>query len=322
MKLLLLLNKLKVIVFSIILVAASFPASAQTQLVSGTITDENNQALPGVNVIEKGTSNGTTSDNAGRFSLNVRDEKSVLVFSFIGYATQEVIVNDQTQFSINLLRDVTALEEVVVVGYGTQEKADLTGSVASVSSREILTIPVERVDQALQGRAAGVLVRQNTFAPGAGSVSIIIRGLNSINGTNAPLFVIDGVIGGNINSLDPLDIQSIDVLKDASAASIYGSRAANGVVIVTTKKGIAGKATVTFDAYYGISQATRLYDVMNPRQYMEYVNDARAQNAGAVAYPDIDGVISQVGEGTDWQDEMFGQGSQQKYFLSVAGGTE
>ncbi|MEX1240362.1 MAG: TonB-dependent receptor [Cyclobacteriaceae bacterium] len=297
--------------------------------VSGIVRDENEQPLPGVNVLEKGTNNGTTTDGTGRFSFNVQDASSVLVFSFIGYATQEVSVGGQTDFSIALTPDIRALDEVVVVGYGTQERADLTGSVASVSSREILAVPVERIDQALQGRASGVLVRQNTFAPGAGSVSIIIRGLNSINGNNAPLFVIDGVIGANINALDPLDIQSADVLKDASAASIYGSRAANGVVIVTTKQGVAGKPKITFDAYYGVSQPTRTFDVMNAREYMEYVNDVGVQNSPAppappspVAYPDIPGVLSQVGEGTDWQNEMFSQGSQQKYFLSISGGSE
>jgi TonB-dependent starch-binding outer membrane protein SusC len=292
-------------------------------LVSGSVVDENAQPLPGVNVLEKGTTNGTTTDALGKFSFNVEGASSVLVFSFIGYTTQEVSVGGQTDFSISLVPDVRALDEVVVVGYGTQERADLTGSVASVSARDILAVPVERMDQALQGRAAGVMVRQNTFAPGAGSVSIIIRGLNSINGNNAPLFVIDGVIGGNINALDPLDIQSIDVLKDASAASIYGSRAANGVVIVTTKKGVPGKPRVTFDAYYGVSNPIKFHDVLNAQEYMEYVNDVRAQAVGGTpAYSDIPGVVAQVGEGTDWQRELFGQGTQQKYFLSVAGGTE
>ena len=210
----------------------------------------------------------------------------------------------------------------MVVGYGTQRKVDLTGSIASVTPEEISVVPVTRVDQALQGRAAGVLLRQNSFDPGPGNIKITIRGLNSINGDNNPLFVIDGVIGGDINTLDPLDIESIDVLKDASAASIYGSRAANGVVLVTTKKGVAGKTRVTFDAYYGISQANRLYDVMNPQQYMEYVNDVRIQDGQPLSYPDIPGVVNQVGNGTDWQNELFGTGSQQKYFLSVSGGNE
>ena len=301
---------------------SAYPQTITDRLVSGTILDEDAQPLPGVNVLEKGTTNGTTTDAAGKFAFNVRSEASILVFSFIGYTSQEVAVGTQTQFSISLVQDVTALSEVVVVGYGTQERADLTGSVASVGSKEISEIPVERLDQALQGRAAGVLVRQNTFQPGAGSVSIIIRGLNSINGTNAPLFVIDGVIGANINSLDPLDIQSIDVLKDASAASIYGSRAANGVVIVTTKTGVVGKPKVSFDSYYGVSQPIKAYDVMNSQEYMEYVNDARAQNAGSPAYLDIPGILDQVGQETDWQNELFSQGSQQKYFLSVTGGSE
>jgi TonB-dependent starch-binding outer membrane protein SusC len=291
-------------------------------LVSGAVNDENGQPLPGVNVLEKGTTNGTTTDAAGKFSFNVQSESSVLVFSFIGYATQEITVGGQTDFSISMVTDMKALDEVVVIGYGTQERADLTGAVSSVSSKDILTVPVERMDQALQGRAAGVMVRQNTFAPGAGSVSIIIRGLNSINGNNSPLFVIDGVIGANINALDPLDIQSIDILKDASAASIYGSRGANGVIIVTTKKGVPGKPRVTFDAYTGVSNPIRSHDVMNPQEYMEYVNDVRAQSAGTPAYTNIGAVVSQVGEGTDWQKELFGQGTQQKYFLSVAGGTE
>jgi TonB-linked SusC/RagA family outer membrane protein len=236
--------------------------------------------------------------------------------------TQELIVGNQTSINVTMEPDVFGLEEVVVVGYGTQKKVDLTGSISTVKSEDIRTVPVIRLDQALQGRAAGVLLRQNSFDPGAGSISIIIRGLNSINGSNAPLFVIDGVINGNINALDPLDIQSIDVLKDASAASIYGSRAANGVVLVTTKRGVVGKAKVTFDAYYGISQNNRPYDVMNPQQYMEYVNDVRVQDGIALSYPDIPAVISEVGNGTDWQDELFGTGTQQKYYLSVAGGTE
>lgn len=299
------------------------PVSAPYAIeVSGTVRDESNQSLPGVNVIEKGTNNGTTTDASGRFSLSVTDQNSVLVFSFIGFVTQEIPVGNRTQFDVTMAQDVRSLDEVVVVGYGTQERADLTGAVASVSAKDILAVPVERMDQALQGRAAGVMVRQNTFAPGAGSVSVVIRGINSINGNNAPLYVIDGVIGANINALDPLDIQSIDILKDASAASIYGSRAANGVIIVTTKKGTPGKARVTFDAYYGVSNPMRLHDVMNAREYMEYVNDARAQANLDPAYSDIQSIVNQVGEGTDWQRELFGQGTQQKYFLSVSGGTD
>ncbi len=300
----------------------AFQQVQQDRTVSGTVTsDEDNESIPGVNVLEQGTSNGTITDAEGNYQISVR-EGATLIFSSVGFLTEEVLVNGRSTIDITMAPNISELQEVVVVGYGTQEKADLTGSVASVTPEEISIIPVERLDQALQGRAAGVMVRQNSFAPGPGSLSIIIRGLNSINGNNAPLFVIDGVIGGNINTLDPLDIESIDILKDASAASIYGSRAANGVVIVTTKEGTEGKPTVSFDAYYGVSQPTRTYDVMGPREYMEYVNDVRSQSGAPPAYSDIQGVLNQVGEGTDWQEELFDQGSQQKYYLSVAGGTK
>ncbi len=296
---------------------------SQQRQVSGTVTDESTgEPLIGVTVVLKGTTGGTITDLSGAYSISVPGDEATLQFSFIGYRTQEIVVGQSTLVNVSLPIEISALDEVVVVGYGTQKKIDLTGAISTVKSEEISTVPVVRLDQALQGRAAGVLTRQNTFNPGPGSISVIIRGLNSINGNNSPLYVIDGVIGGNINALDPLDIESIDVLKDASAASIYGSRAANGVVLVTTKRGVAGKTRVTFDAYYGISQNNRPYDVMNPQQYMEYVNDVRIQDGIALSYTDIPGVVSQVGEGTNWQDELFGTGSQQKYFLSMSGGNE
>jgi TonB-linked SusC/RagA family outer membrane protein len=294
----------------------------QGRTVAGLVIGEDGEPLIGVSISIKGTTVGTITDLDGNYSLSDVPDDATLVFSFIGMVTQEIFVGNQTSINVTMEPDVLGLEEVVVVGYGTQRKIDLTGSISTVKSEDIAVVPVTRLDQALQGRAAGVLMRQNSFDPGPGSISLIIRGLNSINGTNSPLFVVDGVIGGDINSLDPLDIESIDVLKDASAASIYGSRAANGVVLVTTKKGFVGQAKVTFDAYYGISQNTRPYDVMNPQQYMEYVNDVRTQDGIELSYPDIPGVLRQVGDGTDWQDELFGTGSQQKYFLSVSGGTE
>jgi TonB-linked SusC/RagA family outer membrane protein len=296
-------------------------AEPQQKQVSGTITDESGSPMPGVNIQVEGTSFGTVTDMYGNYRLTVPSDNSVLLFSFVGYNTQRITVAGQTTIDISLTPSLVNLEEVVVVGYGTQRKIDLTGSIASVSADDIATVPVVRLDQALQGRAAGVLMRQNTFNPGPGSISVIIRGLNSINGSNAPLFVIDGVIGGNVNAIDPNDIQSIDILKDASAASIYGSRAANGVVIVTTKRGVAGKAKVSFDAYYGVSKASNTYDVMNPKEYMEYVNDVQNQNGNQPSY-DIQSVLTQVGDGTDWQKELFGQGTNQKYYLSISGGSE
>jgi TonB-linked SusC/RagA family outer membrane protein len=311
----------------IVLSTAEYLSSAKTALqqgrtVSGLVSGQDGEPLIGVSISVKGTTVGTVTDLEGNYSLSDVPDDATLIFSYIGMVTQEIAVGNQTSINITLEEDVLGLDEVVVVGYGTQRKIDLTGSIASVSEEEISIVPVVRLDQALQGRAAGVLMRQNSFDPGPGSISLIIRGLNSINGTNAPLFVVDGMIGGDINSLDPLDIESIDVLKDASAASIYGSRAANGVVLVTTKRGFVGKAKVSFDAYYGISQNTNPYEVMNPQQYMEYVNDVRTQDGIPLSYPDIPGVINQVGSGTDWQDELFGTGSQQKYYLNVSGGSE
>ena len=311
------------IMVTVFLLMTNVSYSQQQRQVTGTVSDaDSGEPLIGVTVVLKGTTEGAITDLSGKYSISVPGDDAILQFSYIGFLTQEVAVNQSTVLDVALIVAISALDEVVVVGYGTQKRIDLTGSIASVTPEEISLVPVIRVDQALQGRAAGVLLRQNSFDPGPGNIKIIIRGLNSINGNNDPLFVIDGVIGGDINSIDPLEVESIDVLKDASAASIYGSRAANGVVLVTTKRGVIGKTRVTFDAYYGISQANGLYDVMNPQQYMEYVNDVRVQDGQPLSYPDIPGVLNQVGNGTDWQDELFGTGSQQKYFLSVSGGNE
>ena len=294
----------------------------QQRSVTGTVTDESGQVLPGVSVVVKGTTQGTVTNDNGNYSLANIPENATLVFSFVGMLSQEIVVGNQSTINVTMEVSAIGIEEVVAIGYGTMKKKDLTGSVSSVSSDEIGVVPVERLDQAIQGRSAGVLLRQNTFDPGPGSISIIIRGLNSINGNNAPLFVIDGVIGGNINTIDPLDIESIDILKDAAAASIYGSRAANGVIMVTTKKGAAGAAKINFEAYYGVSQVSNTYDVMDARQYMEFVNDARNMAGNSPAYTDIQGVINQVGNGTDWQSELFGTGTNQKYYLSISGGTD
>ena len=303
------------------LLAIASGTEPQQKQISGTVTDKNGP-IPGVNVVVTGTTVGTITDFEGKYSITVPQGAQSLTFTFVGMEPQEVTIGTQTQINVTMAESAIGLDEVVVIGYGTQKKIDLTGSVSSVSAEKILSVPVVRLDQAIQGRAAGVMMRQNSFDPGPASMTMQIRGLNSINGNNSPLFVIDGVIGANINTIDPLDIQSIDILKDASAASIYGSQAANGVVIVTTKRGVAGKAKVSFNAYYGVSQAARTYDVMNPSEYMEYVNDVRTSQGAPLAYPDIPSVLNQVGNGTDWQKELFGMGTNQKYFLSASGGTE
>src|SRR5258706_5917023 len=239
--------------------------------VSGKVVDEAGQPVPGVNVIEKGTTNGTVTDVSGSFSLNVQDEKSVLVFTFIGYSTQEVLVGGQTELSINLRQDTKALEEVVVVGYGTQRRKDLTGSVSSIGEAQIAKIPVTTLDQALQGRAAGVNVTNNDGAPGGG-VQVQIRGIGSL-GNNDPLFVVDGYpITGGINSINPNDIASIDILKDASATAIYGNRASNGVVIITTKRGKNNKVQVSLDVLTSVQAEPKKYKLLNAQQWATLAN--------------------------------------------------
>jgi TonB-dependent SusC/RagA subfamily outer membrane receptor len=202
--------------------------------VSGTVTDAAGVPLPGVNVVEKGTTNGTTTDVSGRFSLNVQGETSVLVFSFIGYATQEVAVGNRTDFSINLLEDVQALQEVVVVGYGTQEKVNLTGAVGVTTGEALKNRPIANVGEGLQGVVPNLNVNIRNGDPSE-PIDFNIRGYESING-GAPLVLVDGV-PMDLNTLNPSDIESVSVLKDASAAAVYGARAAFGVILVTTKKG-------------------------------------------------------------------------------------
>jgi TonB-dependent starch-binding outer membrane protein SusC len=247
--------------------------------VKGKVVDDQGQGLPGVNVLVKGTTIGTTTDVDGNYSLVAPDENGVLVFSFIGYMTQEVPVNNQTTINVTLQADVISLSEVVVTGYGTQSKRDITGSVATIDNKQLLATPSTNLGQALQGKVAGVTVG-NENSPGGG-VMVRIRGFGTIN-DNSPLYVIDGVpTKGNLNTLNLNDIESMQILKDASAASIYGSRAGNGVVIVTTKKGKQGKPVFTYDMYYGMQQPGKLLDMLNTQEYAQLVWESRI-NAGAV----------------------------------------
>ena len=247
--------------------------------VRGKVTDESNQALPGVSIVVKGTNNGTTSDANGDFSLTVADQNSVLVFSFIGYATQEISIDNRTSINVTLKEDLISLSEVVVTGYGSQSKRDITGAVSTIDSKQLLSTPSTNLGQALQGKVAGVMVG-NENSPGGG-VMVRIRGFGTIN-DNSPLYVIDGVpTKGNLNTLNQNDFESIQILKDASAASIYGSRAGNGVVIVTTKKGKPGKPVFTYDSYYGTQRPGKLLSMLNTNEYAQLVWESRI-NAGAV----------------------------------------
>lgn len=299
--------------------------------VKGKVTDaQTHEPLPGVNIIIKGTQKGVISNSEGNFSIAVPGKNSVLVFSSVGYQIMEVPVENKTQINVSLKTDNTSLNEVVVVGYGTQKKTDLTGAVSTVSVDEMKKVAVTSLDQALQGRAAGVQITQNSAAPGA-TTTIRIRGGNSIQGDNEPLYVIDGIPFKNdgadnstsfnvLSTLNPSDIESISVLKDASSTAIYGSRGANGVIIVTTKRGKAGKSTINFETYYGTQSVRKKYGVLNASQYAAFVNDANTNDGRPAVYtPDQ---VAAFGQGTDWQDQIFRSAPIANYQLTMTGGDE
>ncbi len=261
------------------LVGTAF-VQAQSQTVTGTTSDSNGP-LPGVNVVVKGTTNGTTSDFDGNFTINNVPDGATLVFSYLGYKTQEAPVSGGT-VSITMEEDAEYLDEVVVVGYGSQKKSDLTGAVGVVDNKEIEKYTFSDASQALQGRVAGVNVQSAGGAPGAGA-NITVRGLGSLTDAS-PLFVIDGVITGGMSSINSSDIESISVLKDASATAIYGSRAANGVIIITSKKGVRGKVSIDFDTSIGFQKLIKSLDWANARQYADIVNQAN-DNDGVTRAP-------------------------------------
>ena len=306
-------------------VVSSLPSAALS--VRGRVTSGNNEPLPGVSVQLKGTAIGAVTKNDGRYQLAVPDGKGTLVFSYMGYLTQEINVDNRTHIDIALQQDLKMMGEVVVVGYGTQQKKDLTGAVASISGKDLVRSTGTSVDQALQGKVAGVYVTTNSGEPGGG-LSVRVRGMGGFGGSE-PLYVVDGVIityGDNSTSNNPLatlnmaDIESINVLKDASASAIYGARAGNGVVIITTKRGKAGKPKLSFDAYYGFQKVVRELDLMNASEYAAFSNESRTA-AEQPVHPKFANPSS-LGEGTNWQDAIFETAATQNYQLSVSGGSE
>ena len=308
--------------------------------VAGRVTQKNGEGLPGVTVIVKGGTTGTTTDVDGNFTIRTT-VGSTLTFSSVGYTAKDVVVSGPTtSLSVVLLDSPQGLNEVVVVGYGTQRREDVTGSIASVTEKEIKTTPVTGIDQAMQGRAAGVQVSQNNGAPGGG-VSIRVRGVGTVTGSAEPLYVVDGIPfysdgdgsnGNLLNTINPADIASIDILKDASATAIYGSRGANGVVIITTKRGKAGRTNVTLDTYGGVQTIGHKVDLLNAAQFAQLnnellVNGGQQPNNAAVigaanaTSPDYSDPAA-LGEGTDWQKEIFRPAGIQSYNLNVSGGNE
>ncbi|OAV45799.1 SusC/RagA family protein [Lewinella sp. 4G2] len=287
-----------------------FSASLAAQgLVSGTVTDEASEPLIGVTILVKGSSSGTVTDYDGNFSINAAPNATLLV-SYLGYESKSIPVNGQTNLSIRLGTDAEVLDEVVVVGYGSVKKSDVTGSVSSVKAEEIQAFPLLNAAQALQGRAAGVVVQtQNGGEPGA-NISIRVRGNSSLNASSDPLVVVDGFVGAAFPQQN--DIESVEILKDASATAIYGSRGSGGVILVTTKKGKSGRPTLEVNSTYSNQQTTNRLDLLDANGFARYQNMIRA-NAGDAPY-------AQGLENTDWQDEIYRTGYTQNQQLAISGG--
>lgn len=312
--------------------------------IRGTVIDSFGEPVIGANIIEKGTTNGTITDIDGNFTLTV-ESNAILTISYIGYKQQELAIGDQTEINIKLAEDTETLEEVVVIGYGVVRKKDLTGSVSQLSSSSLKDLKVSHPTQAMAGKMAGVQVQQVAGAPGQ-AATIRVRGSGSISASSSPLYVVDGYPLGeqNLNSINPSDIESIEVLKDASAAAIYGSRAANGVVLVTTKSGKQGKVSISLDMYYGLQDITKKMDLLNAQEFAMISKEAFNNNyidrvPGASAsdplsmrpsgnryrYPavfDDQEAMARIGAGTDWQKEILRTAPVQNYQLSVSGGDE
>ncbi|HEY4286910.1 MAG TPA: TonB-dependent receptor [Puia sp.] len=295
-----------------LVVVVSSSLQKQDIRITGTVTGAAGEPLVGVSVQVKGGGAGTATGNKGDYSLTV-GENATLVFSYIGYQDKEVAVGGRNVVNVQLTPSERALDQVVVVGYGTQKRKDVTGAVSTVTAADIANRPIVDAGEALQGKAAGVQVVSNSGKPGAG-LTIRVRGSSSISAGNDPLYVVDGIPTTDISSVNPNDIESYSILKDAASASIYGTRAANGVVVITTKKGTTGKSHIDFSTYYGITSPTKVLSVLNAKQYQAYANEQKGSTVitdSMVAANDI-----------NWPKEIFRKGNQQNYQLSISGGNE
>lgn len=323
-------QKLLLVLCFCALISTAF--SQATSKITGRVTDATGSPLAGATVTSTVSKNSTTTNNDGYFTISANSSDKLSV-SYVGYANREIAINGRSNLSVELTISISATEEVVVVGYGTVKKSNLTGAVSTVKADELKKTPIASLDQGLQGRAAGVQVTQNSGAPG-GAVSIRVRGGNSISSTNEPLYVIDGfpVSGSSISAsggvgygsaagnqpnalagINPNDIESIEILKDASATAIYGSRGANGVVLITTKQGKKGSSRVDVETYYGLQQTTKKLKLLSPVEFAKYEN-----TLAPGLYPNPEN----VGSGTDWQDELFHTAPIQNYQASISGGND
>ena len=295
----------------------------QQKSVSGKITDTSGLPLPGVSVVVKGTSSGTITDGNGKFVISNIPENATLQFSFVGMKMQEIAVKDKTTINVSMQEDAIGIDEVVAIGYGTARKRDVTGAVGSVRSESIVRSNPVQPAKALQGQVAGVNVNKVNSRPGS-DYTIDIRGVHSISFSSEPLVVIDGVMGGKLNSLNPSDIETMDVLKDASSAAIYGARGANGVIIITTKKGLQGKTKVTYEGYYGVKVPTNLPDLMTAQEFYHAYNDVvKAENPNAqVIWTTAQQENVDAGRTVNWVDEVTDPSAQTSHVIALSGGNE
>jgi TonB-linked SusC/RagA family outer membrane protein len=333
-----LLMNWKMLALFLCMSAFSMSLYAQTRKLTGTVTDDKGLALIGATVKLKSARLATSSDASGKFSLNVPANETAIIVTYLGYVDQEVFINALSDnITIKLSANARSLNDVIVVGYGTQRKKDVTGSVASISSASLQEVPAPNVVDQLKGRVAGLDITSTSTTPGAVG-QIRLRGERSFatsntnaNNQNGPLFVVDGIplIGGSLNDINQNDITSVDILKDASAAAIYGSRASGGVIIITTKRGRAGKAVISYDGYYGISRITDEYPLMNGTQFAAFKRESIAGNSSATspnstAYPFTQAELAGINNGTstDWQKFIFRTGFATDHQLNISGGNE
>ena len=308
------------------LICCSLATVSYSQEVTGKITDSGGVPLGGASVIEKGTTNGVQADFDGNYSITLSSPNAILTLSFVGFVSVEEEVNGRSTINATLQEDVAKLDEVVVIGYGSQRRENVSAAISTIDSEAIEGRPVADFQSALQGQVSGLQITSNSGRPGAGN-NIQIRGAGTITGNSSPLYVIDGAIvengigggGDPFATINPTDIASINVLKDASAAAIYGARAANGVIIITTKKGVPGKASINFNTYTGFQTATNQLDLLDSQEYQLAYNTAR-DNAGQTRIPNLDGTT--ISNNTDWQDAILRTGIIQNYELSASGGGE
>ena len=312
-------NQIRLLSTTVCLLFFSLSAFAQkTYIISGKVTDDRNAPMPGVNIVQKGTTKDTLTDDNGQYKIDVT-EGGTLVFSFVGMVSQEFPVSSSSALNVSLASDAKALGQLVVVGYGTRKKSDLTGAISQIDAKDFKEQSVTRFEDALQGRAAGVTVSRSSGSPG-GEIKVRIRGINSISGNNDPLVVVDGIIGSDLSSLNPNDIASIDVLKDASATAIYGSRGSNGVIIISTKKGTS-KPTFNVEYFTSSSTIPKMIPTLNTADFATLENARRIRTGGTAIFSDADIAALKTSGGTNYQDAILQKGISQNLQVSASGKT-